>query len=186
MLVEVKWHGRGGQGVVLANTLFGVASMREGKHVQAFPQFGPERTGGPVLGFTRVSDEPIDVHSLVYSPDALVIIDPYFSVTEKSYEGVKEGGFVVANLKPERAEQVKKFETLAGKKLYAVDAWGISDRLFGRSTIFNTPMIGGLVKVLGLPKLDSIAQLFEERFPGRIGELNASALKAGYEEVKLA
>jgi len=186
MLVEVKWYGRGGQGVVLANTVFGVASMREGKHVQAFPQFGPERTGGPVLGFTRVSDEPIDVHSLVYSPDALVIIDPYFSVSEKSYGGLKEGGFVVANLKPDKVDQVKKFGAIAGRKLYAVDAWSISDRVFKGTTIFNTPMIGGLVKVLGLPKLDNVAQVFQERFPGMVGELNAVALRSGYEEVKLA
>lgn len=139
-----------------------------------------------MLGFTRVSDEPIDVHSLVYSPDALVVIDPYFAVSEGSYSGLKEGGFAVANLKPERVELVKRFKTLAGRKLYALDAWAVSDRVFGRGTIFNTPMIGGLVRVLGFPKIDSIAQVLEERFPGRVGELNASALRSGHEEVKLA
>jgi pyruvate ferredoxin oxidoreductase gamma subunit len=186
MLLEVKWHGRGGQGVVLANTVFGTASIREGKHVQAFPQFGPERTGGPVLGFTRVSDEPIDVHSLVYSPDALVVIDPYFAVSEKSYAGLEEGGFAIANLKPERVDAVKKFKTLAGRRLYTLNAWAVSDKVFSGNAIFNTPMIGALIKVLGFPKIEVINQVLMERFPGRVGELNGTAVKAGNEEVKLA
>jgi len=185
-LIEVKWHGRGGQGVVLANTVFGVAAMREGKHVQAFPQFGPERTGGPVLGFTRVSDQPIDVHSSIYSPDALVVIDPYFALSEKSYSGVKEGGFAVANLKPEGVSKVKGFRALEGRKLYALDAFAISDKVFGPTTILNTPMIGALVKVLGLPGLDGIGRLFRERFPGKTGEMNTTALGLGFEGVKLA
>ena len=186
MLLEVKWHGRGGQGVVLANTVFGTAAIREGKHVQAFPQFGPERTGGPVLGFTRVSDEPIDVHSLVYNPDALVVIDPYFSLSENSYAGLKEGAFAIANLKPEKVEEVKKFKTLAGRRLYTLNAWAVSDKVFSGNTIFNTPMIGALIKVLGFPKIDMIDQVLMERFPGKVGELNGGAVKAGGEEVKLA
>jgi len=185
-LIEVKWHGRGGQGVVLANTVFAVASMREGKYVQAFPQFGPERTGGPVLGFTRVSDEPIDIHSMVYSPDALILIDPYFAIAEGSYEGLEEGGFAIANLKPERVAQVRGYDVLEGRKLYALDARGISDKVFEGAAIYNTPMIGALVRILGLPKVKGIEEVLKERFPGKMGDLNSAAVRQGYDEVKLA
>lgn len=185
MLLEIKWIGRGGQGVVLANQVFATAVIREGKHSQAFPEFGPERSGAPVRGYTRISDAPIEDHSLIYEPDIAVVIDPRLSLEAESYSGLKEEGIAVVNLVEKRVDDVKGFDALKGRKVFYVDAWRISDEVFKSARpIFNTPMIGALAKVLGEPKLATLEEVIKDRFKGSIAEQNVMAMRLGFERVR--
>jgi pyruvate ferredoxin oxidoreductase gamma subunit len=185
MLLEIKWIGRGGQGVVLANQVFATAAIREGKYSQAFPEFGPERSGAPVRGYTKISDSPIEDHSIIYEPDIIVVIDPRLSLEAESYSGLKEGGTAVINTNEKRIDDIKKIDDLRRRKVFYVDAWKISNEVF-KSTkpIFNTPMIGALSKVLGEPRLATLEEVIRDRFKGNIAEQNVMAIKLGFEEVK--
>lgn len=180
-IVEIKWQGRGGQGVVLANQLLGTALFEEGKHIQTFPDFGPERTGGSVRGYTRFSEEPIDVHSFVYEPDILVVIDPYFVEDPSTYVGLKPSSIVVVNSSKSPSDLQRKLGVKVAT-FGAVDAAKISKEVFG-NYVFNTPVLGGLVKLTSIVKLDTLERILRNRFPGRVGELNTQALRRGYEEV---
>ncbi|MBO3769095.1 MAG: 2-oxoacid:acceptor oxidoreductase family protein [Thermoproteota archaeon] len=180
-IVEIKWQGRGGQGVVLANQLIGMALFEEGKHIQTFPDFGPERTGGPVRGYTRFSEEPIDVHSFVYEPDILAVIDPYFAEDPNVYVGVKPTSIVVVNSAKKPQDLIRKIG-IKVEKFGVVNALKISKEIFG-TYVFNTPVLGGLVKLTGIVKLETLEKLIMSRFPGKVGELNVQALRRGFEEV---
>ncbi len=180
-IVEIRWHGRGGQGVVLANQLIGMALFEEGKNIQTFPDFGPERTGGPVRGYTRFSEDPIDIHSSVYEPDILAVIDPYLAEDPSVYTGLKPEGVAVVNSAKTPGDLRRKLG-LNVKTLGVVDAAKISKEVFG-AYVFNTPVLGGLVRLTGIVRLETIEKLFLNRFPGRVGELNVKMLKRGYEEV---
>jgi len=182
-LIEVRWHGRGGQGVVTASDLLAKAAILEGKYVWHAPMFGPERTGAPVIAFTRISDEPIEIHSGIYSPDIVVTIDPIQVVEVEWYtEGLKEGGSVVVN-----AKKIPK--VLADKavqknyKIFYVDAYDIALNVFKRA-FYNTPMLGALVKVTGIVGLESVLKVVEARFRKEIAEKNKEAIRKAYEEVK--
>ncbi|MCD6368689.1 MAG: 2-oxoacid:acceptor oxidoreductase family protein [Thermoproteales archaeon] len=182
-LIEVRWHGRGGQGVVTASDLLAKAAILEGKYVWHAPMFGPERTGAPVMAFTRISDEPIEIHSGIYSPDIVVTIDPIQVVEVEWYtEGLKEGGSVVVN-----AKKIPK--VLADKavqknyKIFYVDAYDIALNVFKRA-FYNTPMLGALVKVTGIVGLESVLKVVEARFRKEIAEKNKEAIRKAYEEVK--
>jgi len=180
-IVEIKWQGRGGQGVVLANQLLGMALFEEGKNIQTFPDFGPERTGGPVRGYTRFSEGPIDIHSFVYEPDILAVIDPYFVEDLSVYVGLKADGVAVVNSSKNPLD-LKKRLGVNVKTFGAVDAAKISKEVFG-NYVFNTPVLGGLVRLTGIVKLDTLERLLTNRFPGKVGELNVKVLRRGYEEV---
>ncbi|MCS7138876.1 MAG: 2-oxoacid:acceptor oxidoreductase family protein [Crenarchaeota archaeon] len=180
-IIEIKWQGRGGQGVVLANQLIGMALFEEGKHIQTFPDFGPERTGGPVRGYTRFSEEPIDVHSFVYEPDILAVIDPYFAEDPSVYTGLKPTSIVVVNSAKKPHELIRKLDIKVGK-FGVVDALRISKEVFG-TYVFNTPVLGGLVKLTEMVRLETLEKLIMSRFPGKLGELNIQALRRGFEEV---
>jgi len=179
-IYEVRWHGRGGQGVVLANKILAVAALREGLHVRAFPEFGPERTGAPVRGFTRVSDEPIDLHQQIYNPDAVAVIDPGLAKNPAVAEGLKEGGILVANWGGEPGE-LRRVLGLRGRKVFAVDAVRIAQEVFKRPR-YNTAVIGALVKATGMLRLESVEGSMGEVFAGDMLTLNTTALKRGYEE----
>jgi pyruvate ferredoxin oxidoreductase gamma subunit len=180
-VVEIKWQGRGGQGVVLANQLIGMALFEEGKHIQTFPDFGPERTGGPVRGYTRFSDEPIDIHSFVYEPDILAVIDPYLAEDQSVYAGLKPTSIVVVNSAKNPQDLVRKLGVKV-EKFGVVDALKISKEVFG-TYVFNTPVLGGLVRLTGIVKLETLEKLIMNRFPGKVGELNVKVLRRGFEEV---
>ena len=96
-MIEVRWHGRGGQGAWTASNLLAMAVSYEGKYVQSFPAFGPERSGAPVLAFTRISDEPIDLHSMVYEPDIVVVLDYTLLGSRAIVEGLKKNGYIIIN-----------------------------------------------------------------------------------------
>lgn len=185
MLLEIKWIGRGGQGVVLANQVFATAAIREGKYSQAFPEFGPERSGAPVRGYTRISDSPIEDHSIIYEPDIIVVIDPRLSLDAGSYSGLKEGGSAIVNITEKRVDDIKRFDELRGRKVFYVDAWKISNEVFKSARpIFNTPMIGALAKALGEPRLATLEEVIKDRFKGSIADQNVAAIRLGFKEVK--
>lgn len=180
-IMEIKWQGRGGQGVVLANQLLGMALFEEGKNIQTFPDFGPERTGGPVRGYTRFSEGPIDIHSFVYEPDILAVIDPYFVEDPSVYVGLKAEGVAVVNSGKSPSDLQRRLGVKV-KTFGVVDAARISKEVFG-NYVFNTPVLGGLVRLTGIVKLETLERLFMSRFPGKVGDLNVKVLRRGYEEV---
>jgi len=125
MLNEVRWHGRGGQGVVTASRILAHAALLEGKYVQAFPEFGPERTGAPILGFTRISDEKIRIHSHVYTPSLVVVLDPTLLESVDVTAGLARDGRLIVNSDKNPA-RVKEKAGATSAKTFTVDATRIS------------------------------------------------------------
>lgn len=180
MLVEIRWHGRGGQGIVSVSRLLAEAALLDKKYVQAFPEFGPERSGAPVRGFTRISDAPISIHSQIYNPNIVVIVDPTL-LGNNVTSGLTKDGTIVANteLTP---EELSKALSVNEAHVYAVNARRIALDILGRP-IYNTAMLGALIKVAPLTSFESVAKVVKARFPGTLGEKNVAAVKRAYEEV---
>jgi len=182
LLVEVRWHGRGGQGIVTVSRLLAHAALLDGKYVQAFPEFGPERRGAPVTGYTRISDEPISIHSHIYNPNIVVIVDPTLLGKIDVTKGLVEDGTVVANTE-RSAGELKESLKIEKAKVYTVNATRIALDVLGRP-IYNTAMLGALSKAAPLVTLESINRAVTERFPGTIGQKNVAVIKRAYEEAK--
>jgi pyruvate ferredoxin oxidoreductase gamma subunit len=180
MLVEIRWHGRGGQGIVSVSRLLAEAALMDKKHVQSFPEFGPERSGAPVRGFTRISDEPISVHSQIYNPNIIVIVDPTLLNTNVT-SGIAKDGTILANTEL-TYEELAKTLSVHDAHVYAVNARRIALDVLARP-IYNTAMLGALLKVAPLTSFESIAKVVRARFPGTLGEKNVEAMKRAYEEV---
>jgi len=184
-IYEVRWHGRGGQGIVLANQLFAKAALKEGKYAQAFPEFGPERSGAPVRGFTRISAGRIDIHQQVYEPDVVAVIDSAFLNEPSTFEGLKPKGTLVASIEENLAyekEFLRKKFGLPTQRIFTVDAVRIAQEVF-QTPRYNTTVIGAVAKATGLVKLESLRKVFKERFSGDILAKNLQALERGYQEV---
>lgn len=179
-LVEVRFHGRGGQGAWTASLLLAQAGLKEGRYIQSFPSFGPERAGAPITAFTRISDEPILLHSSVYEPDVVVVLDPTL-LGPAVADGVKPGKKLVVNTGQTPAE-VRERLGLEGVGTWVLDATSMALKVLGRP-ITNTSMLGAVVKATGMVKLDSLMAVVKERFPGRIGDLNQELIETAYEEV---
>jgi len=183
-LFEVRWHGRGGQGAWTASNLLAAAALRENKYVQSFPTFGPERMGAPIMAFTRVSNEPIEIHCGIYNPDAVVVLDPTLLRAVPVLEGLKPRGYLIANFRGKPEELADQLGIRGkGYKVYTVGATDIAVEILGRG-ITNTAMLGALVKATGLVKLDSIFEVLKERFPGKIGELNVKVVEKSFNETR--
>lgn len=179
-ILEVRWHGRGGQGAWTASELLARAAIYEEKYVQSFPEFGPERSGAPVRGFTRISDESISIHSQIYNPNIVVVVDPTL-LNASVASGLTQNGILVAN--SERTpEDLKKILSINDARVYAVNASRIALDTLGRP-IYNTAMLGALIKVAPVTSFESAAKVVRERFPGTLGERNVDAMKKAYEEV---
>ena len=181
MLHEIRWHGRGGQGVVTVSRLLAYAALKDGMHVQAFPEFGPERTGAPILGFTRISDQPINIHSQVYSPGIIVVLDPTLLKSIDVTEGLVPNGKVVVNTDKSPSE-LAKISKRRDVQWYTVNATRIALDVLGRP-IFNTPMLGALLKAQPLATMDSVGKAIKERFPARIAGSNLEAVRLAHEKV---
>ncbi len=187
-ILEIRWHGRAGQGVKTASYLLAEAAMDLGKYIQAFPEYGPERMGAPMAAYTRISDEKILIHSGVENPDIIVVIDPTLVGTIDILKGVDlEKGIVIINSAMEPDMFRKKLPGFKGK-LATVDATGIALDSIGRP-IPNVPMIGALIKVTDLLPLKSVEEKlrhkFSEKFTEKIVEGNLKALERGYQEVRI-
>ena len=178
-LIEIRWHGRGGQGAVTSTELVAQAAISEGKYAQAFPSFGPERRGAPVLAFIRIDNrEPIRIRAEITQPDVVVVLDPGLLPIINVASGLKEGGIAIINTK-KSAGQIRNDFGINGR-LATVDATKIARELLG-VPIVNTTMVGALIKVTNVIKLESMREPIEKRF-GRLAERNIKAMGRAYEE----
>jgi pyruvate ferredoxin oxidoreductase gamma subunit len=181
-LIEIRWHGRGGQGAVTSAELVAKAAINEGKYAQAFPSFGPERRGAPVLAFVRISTEqPIKIRSEIAQPDVVVVLDPGLLRIVDVASGLKENGVLIINTK--NPPQDIESELGAKWRIATIDATGIARELLG-VPITNTTMVGALIKATGVVKLESLLEPLEQRF-GRLAEKNINAMKGAYEETSI-
>ena len=180
-MIEIRFHGRGGQGSVTSAELLALAAIGEGKYAQAFPSFGPERRGAPVVAFCRISDQPIKIRANVYEPDIVVVLDATLLKIVNVAAGLKPDGIVVTTSK-DSPEKVKE-DLRIKNRLAVVDAIKIAMEFLG-VPITNTTMLGSLVKASELVKKESFIPPFKERF-GRIAEKNISAFKRAYQETVL-
>lgn len=181
MLKEIRIHGRGGQGSVTAAELLAHAAFVEGKWVQAFPFFGAERRGAPVKAFARLSDEPILVHSQVYKPDYVIVLDPVIHRVVDVTEGLKTNGIIIINTPKNPGDIMLKDQRIA-----AVDATGIAlglNLLVAGQPIVNTSIIGAFAKATGGVKLESVTKVIKETWKGSAGEKNAKAAELAYEHL---
>jgi 2-oxoacid:acceptor oxidoreductase gamma subunit (pyruvate/2-ketoisovalerate family) len=178
-LTEIRIHGRGGQGAVVAAQILAVALHREGRSVQSFPAFGMERRGAPVAAFVRFDDRPIRVRSYIYNPDHVIVLDPNLLATGQVLTGLKKGGWVVVN-------SVSKLDRVGVPKDYKlglVDASGIAvmNRLGSASIpIVNTAIIGAFSRVTGLVGIDSVVSAIGEAVPIKRQE-NMHAARQAYD-----
>jgi pyruvate ferredoxin oxidoreductase gamma subunit len=178
-LIEIRLHGRGGQGAVTASRLIAIAAYEEGQYSQAIPMYGTERRGAPLTAFVRIDDQRVRERELVHTPDISIVLDPLIAKQQAVVDNLKPDGLVILNTKDE-PEEVK----LGGDfRVATVDATTIALETLGRP-ITNTAILGSFAKITGLVKLESIEKAIMKTFPGRIGEMNVEAVKRSYNEVK--
>ena len=180
-MLEIRWHGRGGQGAVTSVELLALSAIEEGKYAQGFPSFGPERRGAPVTAFNRVDDRQIKIRSGIYHPDVVVVLDESLVALVKVTEGLKPTGILLVNTTKTLAE-LKKNIRFEGR-IATCDATGIAREELG-VPITNTTMLGALVKLTGAVKIESLDAPIKERF-GRIAPKNQAAAKRAYKEVRI-
>jgi len=185
MDTEVCWHGRGGQGAVTANEILAESVIYSGKYAKAFPEFGPERMGAPIRAFARISDKPVRIHTQVYEPDIVIVIDPTLIGKIDVAKGLKEGGVILANFVGTPAELQKAIGTKA--ECHTVDATRISTEELGRPMV-NTSMLGALIKIRPLIPYDEMEDHITSKFEGKLSDKmivkNLMALKRAYMEVE--
>ena len=178
-MVEVRFHGRGGQGVWTASLLLAQAGLRERKFVQSFPAFGPERSGAPVTAYTRISEKPIRIHSGIYNPDVVVVVDPTLLGPEV-VEGAKPETKLVVNTSL-GGREVREKAGAEGLETWVVDASSMAMKILGRP-ITNTAMLGALIRAVEVVKLESLLEVAGERFTGRLRDQNLQLIRRAYEE----
>jgi pyruvate ferredoxin oxidoreductase gamma subunit len=180
-MLEIRIHGRGGQGAVTSAELVALSAIEEGKYAQGFPSFGPERRGAPVAAFCRIDEKPIRLRSKIYHPDVVVVLDPSLLGTGNPSGGLQEGGTVIINTHKSEDEVRSEYGITA--RLALVDAYKIAREELG-VPITNTTMIGALLGATGALKLESFEAPLRERF-GKIAERNLKALKRASAETKI-
>ena len=185
MMLEIRWHGRGGQGAVTAAELLAKAAIAEGLWAQAFPAFGPERRGAPVLAFTRISDHPIKLRVQIYEPDVVAVLDPSLMGVTDVGEGLKQGGVAVVNSAKDPSEFREVFPSAS--RIVAVDATRVALEEL-KAPIVNTAMLGAVTRAIEdkipLP-LEKLEEAILERFAKHLGERNVRAVKRAYNEVRV-
>ena len=180
-MIEIRFHGRGGQGAVTSAELLALAAIGEGKYAQAFPSFGPERRGAPVVAFCRISDERIRIRANVSEPDVVVVLDSSLLKIVNVAAGLKSNGVLVTT-SPDSPEKVRQ-DLKIKNRMAVVDALKIARELLG-VPITNTTMLGSLIRAEGLVKKESFLSPLRERF-GRIAEKNISAFERAYQDTVL-
>ena len=178
-LIEIRWHGRGGQGSVTSAELVAQAAISEGKFAQAFPSFGPERRGAPVQAYVRIhNNEPIRIRAGITEPDIVVVLDPSLLGIANVTTGLKEDGLLIVNTT--KSFQEIKSEFSVKQSIATIDATKIAREELG-VPIVNTTMIGALIKAAGVIKLESMIDPLKNRF-GRLAEKNINTMKRAYAE----
>ncbi len=177
---EIRWHGRGGHGGFTAARLLGMAASIYGQsYAQAFPSFGPERRGAPVLGFTRIDSKPIHDHSKVYTCDYVVVLDETLLEAVNVTEGLKPGGLLIIN----STHDPKWFATDGNFNIYTIDATSIALEILGQP-VTNTTLLGALTAVSDLVSLDAVIQSIERTMPSDIQAKNKKAVEIAYYRMK--
>ena len=186
-ILEIRWHGRGGQGTVTAAKVLAEASMAEGKNVQAFPEYGPERMGAPLRAYNRICSLPMTIHCQVTNPAVVAVVDASLLETVDVTDGTTEDAVFIINSPAAPSEIRKKIGLKAGQKVFCVDANKISTETIGR-VMPNTPMLGAVVKATGVIQLDTLLKdiraSFGKKFSEAIIKNNLDAASRAYEEVK--
>jgi len=184
-LTEIRWHARGGQGAKTAATMLAEIVLNEGKYGQGFPDYGPERMGAPMRGFTRISDKPIRMHSAVYNPNVVIVLDPTLLDVVDVLEGTNDDTVVIINT-ADTMDIISKKLKIGNRRLWILNGTKIALDTIGRP-IPNTPMLGALVRATELIKLDTLytdlRTKFGKKFPERVIQGNLDAIKRAYEEV---
>jgi pyruvate ferredoxin oxidoreductase gamma subunit len=185
VVFQVRIHGRGGQGVVTAAELLSVAAFEQGRHAQAFPSFGSERTGAPVVSFCRFADVPIRTREPVAEPDAIIVQDPTLLHQVDLFAGVSKAGFVLINSeRPLQELGLGEFaEAFEAGRILVVPATAMAREHLGRP-MPNAALLGGFAAQTGRLGLDSVAAAIRERFPGSAGERNVAAAAACFAAVQ--
>ena len=187
-LIEIRWHGRGGQGAKTASLLLADAAFNTGKYIQGFPEYGPERMGAPITAYNRISDTPITIHSNIYEPDYVVVVDDTLLESVNVTAGLKEEGAIVINTTKD-ADYLKS--VLKGYKgsVYTIDARKVSIEALGKY-FPNTPMLAAIVKVSGIMSDEALLADMEGSFKHKFAkkpeviEPNMKALRMALNEVK--
>jgi pyruvate ferredoxin oxidoreductase gamma subunit len=188
-MIEVRWHGRGGQGAKTAALLFAEAVLATGKYIQAFPEYGPERMGAPVQSFNRISEDPITIHSGVTNPDYVVVLDPSLIESVPVADGIRENGKVIVNTSFSSSEIAQKLNVIAASQVFVVNASRVAVETIGRD-IPNTPMLGALVKVIGTLDINGVLEdtkvklMAKFRHKPEVIEGNLASIKRAFDEVK--
>lgn len=185
-LTEIRWHGRGGQGAVTAAKMVAELALGEGRFFQAFPEYGPERSGAPIVAFTRVSDTPIQVYSGVEHPQIVVVLDPSLLGIVDVTAGAPDDAIVLVNSEMSPAE-LRAHYGLEGFRYCTIAATRIAVETIKRA-IPNTPMVGALTRITGLFDIDDVVAFLREdfgkKFPPKVVEGNIAAITRSYEEVQ--
>lgn len=187
-MIEIRWHGRGGQGAKTASLLLAEAAFDTGKFIQGFPEYGPERMGAPITAYNRISDEPITIHSNIYDPDYVVVVDESLLTSVDVTAGLKKEGAIVVNTS-KSPEEIKRYLKGYEGKVCTVDARTISVEALGRY-FPNVPMLGVVVKAAKLMDDETFIKAMEKSFNHKFAskphviEGNMKALKRAMQEVQ--
>lgn len=185
-LTEIRWHARGGQGAVTAAKMVAELALGQGKYFQAFPEYGPERSGAPIVAFTRVSDRPIQIYSAIEHPQIIVVLDPSLFAVADVTGGAPDDVIILVNSEMSPAE-LRKHYNIKGGRLYTIAATRIALETIGRP-IPNTPMVGALTRATQLFPIDNVVEFlradFGKKFPPKVVEGNIKAITRSYEEVQ--
>ena len=187
-MIEIRWHGRGGQGAKTASLLLADAAFNTGKYIQGFPEYGPERMGAPITAYNRISDTPIRIHSNIYAPDYVVVVDDSLIGAVDVTSGLKDNGAIVINTNEDIDSLRKKLNEFSGK-IYTIDASKISLECL-KANFPNTAMLAAVVnitKIMSKEELvDNMKDAFSHKFAKKpeVIEPNMEALLRGYDEIK--
>lgn len=187
-MIEIRWHGRGGQGAKTASLLLADAAFNTGRYIQGFPEYGPERMGAPITAYNRISDTPITIHSNIYEPDYVVVVDDTLLDTVNVTAGLKTNGAIVINTTKDASEVREKLKEYNGE-IYTIDARKISLETLGKY-FPNTPMLAAIVKVSKVMTDEELISDMEGSFKHKFAkkpeviEGNMNALKKALDEVK--
>ena len=188
-MIEIRWHGRGGQGAKTASLLLADAAFNTGKYIQGFPEYGPERMGAPITAYNRISDSEIRIHSNIYEPDYVVVVDDTLLEAVNVTAGLKETGAIVINT-TKTAEELKPLLNGYSGKVYAIDARKVSEEALGKY-FPNTPMLAAIVKVSGIMSEEEFTNDMKESFKHKFAKKpevidgNMKAIELALKEVKL-
>lgn len=182
-LLEFRWHGRGGQGAWTASELLARTAIAEGKYIQSFPEFGPERMGAPVIAYTRISTEPIKIHCSIYDPDVVVVLDPTLLKTVPVTAGINRDEDIIIINSTDDPAKVKENLKVEKGKVWTVPATEIALKILG-APITNTALLGTVARATSIVTLEGLEKAIKERFKANIAEKNFAVIQEAYKEAK--